>query len=238
MKRLVIIHGCNNSRKLFAPLIAYFAKRKWDVHFVVLPAHGKYKERGKSLAESLQCFEEEMLRVIDNQPYSVIAFSQGGLYLQLWLDRASSILPQKQVLIAPALIIYRRGIYLKITDLLPFEMKLYSATPREFRRYTWFENWKYKILLQASEKYESSGFKLRVPTLYLADPQDEQVDTKKVSEKLRAANSGDRLSVRLWPRKSLRLTRGFGKHHYLIHPKYFSSLEWDKFLKTIEDFLS
>lgn len=226
--KLIILHGLNNNAQAFGPLKEAFTARGWSVQFLALPCHGENREEARNLKEAFSIFDQGFSKLTE-EPYSVLAFSHGAVYLQLWLKKYPNKAPLSQVLLAPALMIHKQEILDKMFSFLPAILKLKSFSPPKFRKYQSLNVWEYRILLEGMNtwKKHDSGFK--APTLVLIDPRDELVDAQKMSLELRG-----NVEVKFWERNYLKHRPG--RHHILFHPDYFEVTEWQRFINEIEGF--
>lgn len=229
--RLIIIHGMNNGKDSFTPLINTFLSFGWDTHFLTLPCHGEDRFEAIDFKQSLTCFNRSMSELAQGE-YAVIAFSQGGLYLQHWLENHPENLPQAQVLLAPALAIHRFRLAKVFFNIVPSFIFIKSLSPANLRRHQILYIRDYRILLSGVSLWHKIRGKMKVPTLLLIDPKDELVDGKAIEKSF---GPQDELSFEYWPRDYLK--KGLGRHHILFHPFYFSESDWHNFITRIHTFL-
>ena len=229
--KIILIHGANNNLEAFYPLKEEFERMGHKVELVVLPGHGEIRKEAPDFKSAFSHFNQTML-ALTNEPYSVVAFSQGALYFQLWLQKHQENLPLKQILLAPALYIHRQNFLYKLIQKLPTGLFIKSLAPRKFRRYQTFRIWEYRILLESMNTFHRHKKALKVPSLILIDPKDEMVDAKKLEKELA---SDPNVKFKLWVRDYIR--RGLTYHHILFHPDHFQKDDWQSFMKEIEDFL-
>lgn len=229
INNLILIHGLNNNLEAFSSLKAALEARGFLCHQIVLPGHGDRREETKDTLEALRIFDERMKAVIDG-PYGVIAFSQGALYLQLWMKDTTAPLPAAQFLLAPALYI-RNFTYLKfIMQSLPRFFIIFSQMPKLLRRYDYLHIWEYRNLFQKAFRFSQEKTDFAVPTKILVDEKDELVDARKLKEHF--PNEVDLL------KRPYLAGKKPGKYHILFHPEFFTPDGWDKFLIKIKDFFS
>jgi pimeloyl-ACP methyl ester carboxylesterase len=231
--QLIIIHGLNNNSNSFLPLTNHFREQGLEIHFVTLPSHGHDRQEAKDFKEAFACFDRSM-RELTSAPFSVLAFSQGALFLQLWLEKRPDQLPLAQVLLSPALYIHRQGLIENMTKILPSFFPIKSFSPKSMRRYGFLTVGEYRILVEALIIYQKLKTELKVPTLILVDPKDELVDASALKEKFNTRESAI-LNFVLFTRPYLK--KGLGCHHIMFHPEYFSQADWKVFTSTIEVFL-
>jgi alpha-beta hydrolase superfamily lysophospholipase len=231
--KIIIIHGLNNNLEGFLPLAQSLNSLGYATDILCLPGHGDNRQEAKSDAEAMRCFDQRMQELI-KEPYSVIAFSQGALYLQLWLDKNPSSLPQSQILLAPALFIRHFEFLNGLMSTLPKFFYLLSQTPKKLRRYNQLYVWEYRNLFRKAKQYQEIDKSMKVTTLILIDPKDEVVDAKKLKQELDNGKSGARIEY--FERKYLRGKRP-GKYHILFNPEYFNPSDWKSFISRIDEFL-
>ncbi len=224
-RRLVVIHGLNNNAASFAPLIAHFQRLGVRVDFVVLPGHGDGRLETGNLDEALRAFSERM-EPFRGTPFSVLSFSHGALYLQLWLMSGGGFSPERQVLLAPALYLRREPLVCALLKLLPASLPIKSLSPSAFRRYDVLRARDYQVLVRGMRRFRARGREFPLPTLTLIDPRDELVDARALR-----AHHPQTVFVE---RPQL---RGVGAHHILFHPDYFTPHEWTEFTARLEEFL-
>jgi hypothetical protein len=228
LRKLLIIHGLNNNAKAFEPLKEAFEKLGWEASLLILPNHGEKRIEAKDFSEAFACFDRNIRDKIQS-PYSVIAFSQGALYFQLWMDKRPSQRPISQALLAPALFIRRHRLVSKLTSLLPNFFLIKSFSPKVMQRYSSLSVRDYRILLSSLESYqrlENSSF--AIPSLVMIDPQDELVDSKALAKHCETV---------FVERNYLSIKMGLGRHHILFHPDYFLNAHWVELIKQVDEFL-
>ena len=231
--KIIIIHGLNNNLDGFLPLAQSLNSLGYKTEILCLPGHGENREGAKSDDEAMRCFDQRMQELM-KAPYSVIAFSQGALYLQLWLDKNPSSLPQSQILLAPALFIRHLEFLNGLMSRLPNFFYILSQTPKKLRRYNQLYVWEYRNLFRKAKQYQSIDKTMRIPTLILIDPKDEVVDAKRIKQELENRNTDTKIEY--FERNYLRGRRP-GKYHILFNPEYFSASDWKSFIARIDKFL-
>jgi pimeloyl-ACP methyl ester carboxylesterase len=228
--KVLLIHGLNNTLESFRPLQQKLNSLNFDCILIGLPGHGENRHECPTLELALKKFDE-LLQPHIKCNYNVIAFSQGALYFQLWLNEHGDNRPHKQVLLAPALSIRFFGIAEKIISALPRMSFIPSQTPKKFRKYPFLFGWEYKILFEAATEFIALKSKAPIPTLVLLDPKDEVIDSISLKKEMDKEN----IPLIYFSRPYLKGKRP-GKHHILFHPDYFSQGDWEKMIKTIENF--
>ncbi len=229
MNSLILIHGLNNNLEAFQSLRVALESQGFSCQQITLPGHGDKRDETKVTAAALKVFDERMKSVIQ-APYGVIAFSQGALYLQLWMEKTDASRPEAQLLLAPALYI-RRYSYLKfIVQSLPASFIIFSQMPKLLRRYKYLHIWEYRNLFQKAQIFSMRNRSFRVKTQILVDEKDELVDAEKLKQMFPH-------EVELIQRPYLRGRRP-GKYHILFHPEFFTPDEWEELIKRIRDFFS
>lgn len=228
---LLIIHGLNNNQHLFLSLINHFSDR-YAVEFITLPCHGADRDEAKTF-EELMTFFDRRIRPFTKEKYSVIAFSLGALYLQLWLAGKRKHLPQKQVLLAPSLAVHQFKFLAKISYLVPSFLRIISFMPKEFRRFDSLRVKDYQNLIQCLNYFVKLKKKFKIPTLIIIDPKDELVSATNLEE---LCENQEKVSFISWHRSYLDQPE-LGKHHYLVHPRFFTRPDWLTFVNTISAFL-
>lgn len=228
--RLIVIHGFNNNESSFAPFRERLGSLGWKTCFLTLPCHGEKRKEASNFDEALACFDRSLSSLTD-VPYVVIAFSQGGLYFQLWLEKCKGRRPQGQVLLAPALYIHRHKLIELIAGLLPSFFHIKSFSPRFMRRYETLRIVEYRLLTEGIRAYQKHDRDFPVPTLVLIDPKDELVNAPVMKEQF----IGKNVTFELFPREYLK--KGMGSHHILFHPDYFSCSDWKIFTEKLDRFL-
>jgi hypothetical protein len=182
----------------------------------------------KNVSEAIHILNQNLQPHI-NEPYNVIAFSQGALYFQLWMNQNLGSRPLKQVLLAPAIYIKNHKLLDKIFASLPYFFPIKSSTPKPLRRYAFLYIWEYRILFKAIELFQSTIQKFPVKTLVIVDPKDELIETDDLRERWID-------QIHLFQRPYLRGKRP-GKYHIIFHPEYFSDKDWSKLINLIKDFI-
>ncbi len=198
-----------------------------------LPGHGENRQEAREFEKAQEHFDKALRKLISG-PYLVIAFSQGALYFQLWLEKNLDKLPLAQVLLAPALFIRNFTILDKIMTKLPHYAFIPSQMPRKLRRYSYLNIWEYRTLFNKARDYQKITTPMKVPTLILISSKDELVDAKKMKSELDKRNS--EAQVEFYEREYLKGKRP-GKYHILFHPDYFMFDDWENFIQKIIRFL-
>lgn len=230
--RLLIIHGFNNNEALFEPLKEYFKFMGLEVIFITLPCHGENRTEAKEYESAFKCFKANMKKYTNHPNYSILAFSQGGLFTQLWLNKHRGKMPRKQILLAPALYINNSELIMNLAEILPSFIPIQSLGRRDFLRYPRVSVWEYRILLHGIKDYDKLKPKLKIPTLIITDPDDELVNPYKIKEELASKENEEYLTFKFWPRKYLGIKHGLGKHHLIVHPDYLLVMIGQGFLRN------
>jgi hypothetical protein len=212
------------------PLREELERRGFETEMVILPCHGDNRFEAKNLEEALKVFTKTMKR-FEGQSYHALAYSHGALYLQLWMENQMTQKPLKQVLLAPALYIRKQAFILKILPFLPSFIYILSLQPNRFRRYSILSIREYNILVQGIVKWQKLRRRFRVPSKVFIDQADELVHAEILKEELGKLNQLDVDNIERTDKKL-----GFGGHHIIFHPDYFSKESWEKFIKDITDF--
>lgn len=232
--KIIIIHGLNNNLECFYPLRDKLRSLGYEVDLLCLPGHGKdNREEVRNFETALDHFDQSIKQLIQG-PYVVIAFSQGALYLQLWLERNHRPPPLAQVLLGPALFIRHFGKLDLIMSKLPAFLFIQSQMPRKLRRYFYLHVWEYRTLFNKAKKFQELRTPMKAPTLILVDPKDELVDAQKL--KLELDNRESQAHVEFYERKYLKGRRP-GKYHIMFHPEYFTPEDWEKYISKIDVFI-
>jgi esterase/lipase len=231
--KIIIIHGLNNNMEAFFPLRDKLRSQGLEAEVLCLPGHGSDRKEALNYETALEYFDQNIKRMI-NGPYSVIAFSQGGLYMQLWLEKYQAPQPQAQVLLAPALYIRHLGKLSMIMSKLPSFAFILSPMPLRLRRYSYLNIWEYRTLFNKAKVFQKITTPMKVPTMILVDPNDELVEAHKIKSELDKRNSG--AHVEFYERPYLKGRRP-GKYHILFHPDYFKPDDWESFISKIVGFL-
>lgn len=228
-KKLILIHGLNNNLEAFLPLKTALEARGFECEQIILPGHGDDREETKNSDEARKIFDSRMRAVIDERPYGVIAFSQGALYLQLWLEETSADKPTAQILLAPALFI-RNARYLNfVLQALPKFFIIMSQMPKILRRYDYLYIWEYRNLFLMAKTFEQKMRSFKVATKILVDEKDELVDAQRLNQKFPQ-------EVELINRPYLKGKKP-GKYHILFQPDYFNQADWNYLIQTIAKLL-
>lgn len=230
--KIILIHGLNNNMDCFYPLRDKLRSVGYEVDMLCLPGHGEDRQEAREYEKAQEHFDQGLKKLI-NGPYVVIAFSQGALYFQLWLEKNDDQLPLAQVLLAPALFIRHFTILDMIMARLPHYTFIPSQMPRKLRRYSYLNIWEYRTLFNKAREYQKINTPMKVPTLILIGSKDELVDAQKLKHELNKRNSGARIEFH--ERDYLRGKRP-GKYHIIFHPEYFSLEDWEKFIEKINNY--
>ncbi len=229
INKLILIHGLNNNLEAFQPLKHALESKGFTCQQIMLPGHGDHRDETKEVADAMRLFDERMKSAIQG-PYGVIAFSQGALYLQLWMETTHAPLPEAQILLAPALYIRNISFLKFIIEKLPKSFVIFSQMPKLLRRYNYLHIWEYRNLLQKAQNFADMRHSFKRRTQILVDEKDELVDAKKLKQ--------------MFPRETELMQRPYlrgrkpGKYHILFHPEFFTPDGWAEFMKRIKDFFS
>jgi alpha-beta hydrolase superfamily lysophospholipase len=232
--KLLIIHGLNNNLKAFEHLRDEFQTLGHDCHFITLPGHDKDRDEARTFQSAFKVFDTQM-KVYCHEPYAVIAFSQGALYLQLWIAANKQFAPLAQVLLAPALYINHQKIITRLLSVLPSFAFVPSLTPLKLRRYHKLHIWEYRTLFEAVKRFQEIKEMAQVPTLILIDPEDELINVEKLKQSIYALNE-KHIEFDFVIRKTTKALSS-GKHHILFHPQYFNEEQWKSSISKLAHFL-
>lgn len=233
--KLLIIHGLNNNLEGFNPLRDACREMGFETHVITLPGHGEDRNQARSFQIAFKAFSESMERHTGS-PYQVIAFSQGALFFQLWMQTHPKIRPLSQILLAPALFINRQGLIEKLISLLPSFAFIISQTPKKVRRYPKLYIWEYRTLFEAVKRFQGDKAAFPVPTLVMLDPQDELINATLLETTLKSWNTSN-FELQLIHRPVISAP-GLGKHHVIFHPDYYAPGMWLDFIEKIKRFFS
>lgn len=230
--KLLIIHGLNNNPSSFGPIQGHFKDQGFDVVFITLPCHGQERNEAKDFKTAFAVFDMKMREeIVEN--YSVLAFSHGALYLQLWLEKNPHMKPLCQILLAPALYVQRYEKLTRAFRLLPSFFPIKSFSPKAFRKYQTLTVKEYRILFEGINTFQKHKAGFKIPTLLIVDPLDELIDVPKLRDEL---VKNEKVDFREWQRDYLKT--GIGRHHILFHPDYFEKNDWEKFTGDLREFLA
>ena len=223
--KIVIIHGMNNNCEIFEPLANEFRQRGFEAQFIVLPGHLD-KKLELSGDEALKLFVEEFNAKI-RPPYTVLAYSQGGLYFELALNAGLIPKPLKAIYLAPAFFVRNDRFINFLLPYFPRHYRMKSLAPIEVARYDHMLIHEYATLMDKTKKLREYKIDSSVPRLILVDPKDELVDPQRIKAEYPKETI-------LFPRK---LKVKF-RHHVIFHPKYSSKSEWEEMMKKIFEFVT
>ncbi len=226
--KILILHGLNNSLEAFKSLAQALVDQGFECEMITLPGHGDSRVEAKNIKQAIEILDQR-LRPHIQRPYHVIAFSQGALYFQLWLQEKLGPLPIKQILLAPAISIKNHFFLKMIFETLPYYLFIKSSTPKTLRRYSFLYIWEYRILLEGLERFQQANQRFPVETMILIDPKDELINAQDLKHKWAE-------QVQLIPRPYLKGRRP-GKYHILFHPDFYSKEEWLNFIERMRNFL-
>ena len=227
LPKLILIHGMNNAPEAFAPLQMELIQLGFEVHPLSLPAHAQEREENQNVQRAMDVFDRQM-SPHSKSPYVAVAFSQGALYLQLWIALHPERAPLAQVLLAPALCIKRINLLEHLARVIPAKWRVPSQTPKSLRRFDQLYLWEYRTLFEKARKFQENP-QLLAPTLILVDEKDELISCKMLCQEF-----GNKVEV--LHRPYLRGRRP-GKYHILFHPAYFTPTDWTKLIQKIVGFL-
>ncbi len=202
-----------------------FQESGYETDMIILPGHGKDRGEARNLKIAEKAFNESMKRL--KGPYHAVAFSQGALYLQLWLKKNPGHGPLRQILLSPALYIRKQLIIEKALKLLPSFIVIKSLAPRRFRRYEILTAGEYNTLVQGILSFQKLPKAFPIPTLVLIDPKDELVHAQNLKLHHQEIEFIERPGLK----------KGMGGHHILFHPDYFQKDHWKEFTRKMLLFL-
>lgn len=223
--KIVFFHGLNNNPECFRPLMECFQERGHETEMIILPGHGQNRHEARNLKAAEHAFSESMKNL--KGPYHAVCFSQGALYLQLWLRKNPGKGPLRQILLSPALYIRKQLLIEKALKIIPSFIVIKSLAPRQFRRYEILTAGEYNTLVQGILAFQKFPKEFPIPTLVMIDPKDELVHAQNL--KLHHSN------VEYIERPEL--NKGLGGHHILFHPDYFNDQKWQEFTRKMLLFL-
>ncbi len=230
--RVVFFHGLNNNAESFKPLRDSFEKLGHETELVILPGHGSVRDEARDFESALKLFEKSMLD-LKKTPYVAVAFSQGALFLQLWLQGHQEFRPMRQVLLAPALYIRNQFFVTKTLKCLPENFLIKSFSPKLVQNFSSLYVWEYQILIRGILIYQKDPRPFMMPTLVVVDPQDELVDAKTLKREVEKLDPNQ--TVEFIRRTKTRKTLGF--HHIIFHPYYFKEEDWNHLTRKLSSFL-
>lgn len=228
LPKVIIIHGLNNSLDAFGPLRDALKAKGFECQLVCLPGHGEDRHEAQGPENSALLFDKTMRQLIGG-PYAVIAFSQGALYFQMWLQHTKLQKPIAQVLLAPAIAIRNFSLVRGLAKILPSKLIIKSQLPEGLRRFSYLYVRDYELLFETVMKFDQAVKAFKIPTLIIADTKDELVDARKLLARYNE-------KVLLLERPYLK-GRKPGKYHIVFHPEYYDQKDWDKVLKTMAEFI-
>jgi alpha-beta hydrolase superfamily lysophospholipase len=228
-RKIIILHGLNNHARAFDNLRDELHNIGFETEQVILPCHGENRKEAQDFETAYKVFDERF-SPLTNEPYFVIAFSTGAMYLQLWMQRNESHRPLAQVLLAPALYINNQKILSYLVHKLPKNFFIKSFSPKEFRRYQFMHTWEYKILIEGITEFAKNHKRYPIKTLVMIDEKDELVSAKNLEKALREENNSQVKFIKL-SRPYLRRT--IGQHHIIFHRDYYNADDWKELLNSI-----
>ncbi len=223
--KIVFFHGLNNNPECFYPLMKCFQANGYETDMIILPGHGKDRREARDLKTAERAFGESMKRL--KGPYYAICFSQGALYLQLWLQKNPGQGPLRQILLSPALYLRKQLLIEKALKILPSFIVIKSLAPRKFRRYEILTVGEYNTLVHGILAFQKLPKPFPIPTLVMIDPKDELVHAQNLKR--------HHENVEFIERPDLK--KGMGGHHILFHPEYFTEEHWKEFTRKMLHFL-
>lgn len=205
-KKLIIIHGLNNSMSAMNEL-GHALSEQFNIIYVRLPHHGNNPIRF-NFASVLDEFRNELNKHLDPNAL-ILSYSLGCAYLQLLLENKTLTHPLHRIIyLSPAL---KTKFNIGRFRFLPPFLPIPSLSPRHIRLRHFCYWGQYLTLYQLTQ-----GLKLQVYPTIFADPADELIDLAGLEyNNLRR----DYLS--------------YGEHHLTIDPRYFKNDEWDKLMRQI-----
>lgn len=233
--KVIIIHGLNNTLESVFPLRESLQSMGHECVLINLPGHGKSRDKTLHFDSAQREFDQS-IKPHTTEPYVVVAFSLGALYLQLWLENNEAPRPLAQVLLAPALKIRHQELVHLVMGRLSPSVPLPSQTPPQLRLYPFLYVRDYDPLLKGQSAFERLSSPFPIPSLILVDPKDEVIDVHGLKKKVDEVNLSS-VVFELVERKYLKGRRP-GKYHVLIHPDFFRPGDWDQFVEKMSKFLS
>lgn len=229
LMKLIILHGLNNNSSTWDEFENVMKARGFtDTVRITLPGHGDVRDEGRSFEEALQNFDRK-IRPHVQKPYVVVAYSLGALFFENWLLGRSENLPQKQVLLAPALYLRKEKWIRNIIASLHPRIPIPSIAPRDIMLHKTLYVWEYRNLLGGIERFQKGAHTINVPSFVMLDPKDELIDAERLKKEWKAGE------VFFLERPKQKW--GPSNHHILFHSKYFTPDEWETYIGKIESFL-
>lgn len=228
LPKIILIHGLNNRPEAFWPMRDSLNALGYETHLVRLPGHGDDRNETKTWEKASEVFDQS-LKELTNSPYAVIAFSQGALYLQLWLKTTQAPKPVCQILLSPALFVRNFDKLKILVRMLPAKLIIPSPMPKAFKRFPYLFISEYRHLFEGVKKFSETPFEFVIPTMVIVDPHDELVDAKKLKKEF-----GDHVTYLERPYLKFKQP---GKYHIIFHPDYFETEGWERFIQKVSVFI-
>lgn len=225
-RNLLLIAGLNNNDEAMKSLGNELASRGYRCHYLNLPGQGQDRSESEDFDRAANVFADSIGPLIKD-PYSIVAFSTGALYFNLWLKENPTHAPLVQVLLSPAFRIKKKSFLGKLFSTLPAHFLIKSLAPSKFRRFSWMRVSEYRQLFKLIDKFDESAPISTAFKIYV-DSRDELVDAKALKE--------------IWGDKTHFQKRRIpkfvpGVFHALFHPDFWHPEDWNKFVDDIDHFL-
>lgn len=230
---IVLFHGLNNNQDCFLEMRSALESEGFTVHIFSLLGYDQLCS-DLSLNKCIKHIAKQFKKLPKSKKFYCIGFSQGGLILQLLPEEIKRRIV-KQVLLAPALVVKHGEVLEKIVNLLPESLPIISLAPKLLSQFSWLSNGYFKSLFAQVNKFESLDLsKNKLPTLIIADIDDELVDVGRISQIIKTIPEWEIITLKRSDMKFMHLSQ----HHVVFHPNYFSKKEWKILIKKISKFLT
>ena len=228
LHKVLLVAGLNNNDVAMRRLADELETRGFSCELVNLPGQGDDRSETETLERAQAVFSRKMMP-LTKDPYSVIAFSTGALYYNLWLMHNRHLGPLNQVLLSPAFTMRNESFMKAVFNLLPGAFTIKSLAPGDFRRYGWMKIAEYRILLELILKFRKSRLHFQTPVKIFIDQRDELVSAKDLKI--------------MYPEVTTVFKRKLGKirpgmYHAIFHSDFWDESSWNAFVDEVSGFLS
>lgn len=228
---IIIIHGLNNSSEAFFPLGKELESQGFTIRYFNLIGHEELNSN-ISMEESIKHLQDQFESLPHDKKYYCIAFSQGGLVLQL-ISQSSKKNLVKQILLSPALKIRKNILYRLILPLIPRSWRIKSNTPLEVRKFNELSLNYYQNLVDQVQHLKGVNRDLldQISTFTIIDPNDELVDYKELESFIKLQKLTN------WKFELFHRKNKPSRHHELFHPMFLDQSDWSLLITNIVNFI-
>jgi esterase/lipase len=239
-----VLHGLNSNPSKMKDITSLISEHAHPVSQGILTGHHAEDQHEKKISalvwktETLEQWLTATASCTKNKSERIfVGYSLGALSaLSLFDGNATSVLPTKMILIAPALMLRKKTTLIQLISWLPFG-RLPSLNHPDYRAQSSTPLTAYKALFELNAEWKENSFREsgKIPTLLVLAPEDELVDSQAIAERI--GQQPDTRWKILWLDNSDSTLRP-RYNHLMIDAASQGSTSWKKFTEAVRAFLT